>query len=73
MKPLHAGKKVRVSTTRGTWLADGYLVMDSGGLWPYNHKPYKGNLPRLRATRNKDNWVFPILTLWPDEKIEVIK
>ena len=73
MKPLHAGKKVRVSTERGTWLADGYLVMDSGGLWPYNHKPYKWNLPRLRATRNKDNWVFPILTLWPDEKIEVIK
>ena len=73
MKPLHAGKKVRVSTERGTWLADGYLVMDSGGLWPYNHKPYKWNLPRLRATHNKDNWVFPILTLWPDEKIEVIK
>ena len=73
MKPPHAGKKVRVSTERGTWLADGYLVMDSGGLWPYNHKPDKWNLPRLRATRNKDNWVFPILTLWPDEKIEVIK
>ena len=73
MKPLHAGKKVRVSTERGTWLADGYLVMDSGGLWPHNHKPDKWNLPRLRVTYNKDNWVFPIFTLWPDEKIEVIK
>ena len=72
MKPLHAGKKVRISTTRGTWLADGYLVMDSGGLWPYNHKPDRRNLPRLRVTYHNLS-VFPILTLWPDEKIEVIK
>lgn len=73
MKPPHAGKKVRVSTTQGTWLADGYLVMDSGGLWPHNHKPIQWDLPRLRITHNGTNWVFPVLTLWPEDVIEVIK
>ena len=47
--------------------------MDTGGLYPYNHKPDKYNLPRLVIKKRFVDFVYPVLTIWPGDKVEVIK
>ena len=74
MKPPHAGRLVRVTHKATNHpLAEGYLVLDTGGLYPYNHKPDKYNLPRLVIKKRFVDFVYPVLTIWPGDKVEVIK
>lgn len=75
MKPIHAGGLVKI--TGGPYahanktIATGYLVPNTGGVWPYHYPPTHPY--RLLITKTPLNLVFPILPIWPGDVIAVVK
>ena len=69
---MHAGKKVIV-TVPGipSFHVEGYLVLNTGGHYPYYYQPWPE--PRLRVTDKLTDLLYPILPIWPGDRIAVVK